>query len=580
MRHSKFVYATLFVLTCLFVNSSADTAVRMANSVSMPSGQEFFTYLPSDSPSTSTEPRLAKPLGIGSVASGGGTFNLQASLADFQSKVDIYIALYAPTLDPQNFYLITPGNGVQRLQDGVIPWRSGTFGNIANETIFSFPASSLPLGFYTAYFLVIPSGLPITASVPFYLWETSFTIDNSPIGSEYVVFAWNDLGMHCLNPSYDQAVILPPYNNLWAQVVKRGSVPQIVTDGLTVEYRILNNSFSYGKGLYGQFWDNVVKLFGTELERNKGLNLTDPAIHNGLAGQMAPKAEHFQADGIPVTPVDDSGNYNPYQVAVVTVKNSAGTIVAQTRATVPVSDEIDCAKCHGQNPFLDLLQRHDSKHHTSLVSEMPVLCANCHGSPALGSLDKGRSGRFLSDVIHSSHATRGAECLDCHPGRVTKCSRSLAHTAPDGNCMTCHGTMSDVGGTVKSGSRIPWVDEPKCATCHGGVAEVDTGSTLYRKAKGHGEVHCAGCHGSPHAMIPTSQPSDNYQAIRYQGSAKTIGSCGACHSRSRGLEGEIGEFAETHGGSNPERRTACNVCHTAVSADTPQWPHAYQWRAR
>ncbi|MGZ5453434.1 MAG: hypothetical protein ACXW2R_04320, partial [Candidatus Aminicenantales bacterium] len=43
----------------------------------------------------------------------------------------------------------------------------------------------------------------------------------------YVAFAWNDLGMHCLNPTYDQGVILPPYNTVWVQVVKRGNPPQI-----------------------------------------------------------------------------------------------------------------------------------------------------------------------------------------------------------------------------------------------------------------------------------------------------------------------------------------------------------------
>ena len=39
----------------------------------------------------------------------------------------------------------------------------------------------------------------------------------------YVVFAWNDLGMHCANPTYDKAVLLPPYNTLWVQVVKRAT---------------------------------------------------------------------------------------------------------------------------------------------------------------------------------------------------------------------------------------------------------------------------------------------------------------------------------------------------------------------
>lgn len=63
----------------------------------------------------------------------------------------------------------------------------------------------------------------------------------------YVVFAWNDLGMHCLNPSYDKLVILPPYNNLRVQVVKRGSTPAVVTSGLTVTYSVDNNTYSVGK---------------------------------------------------------------------------------------------------------------------------------------------------------------------------------------------------------------------------------------------------------------------------------------------------------------------------------------------
>jgi len=64
---------------------------------------------------------------------------------------------------------------------------------------------------------------------------------------EYVVFAWNDLGMHCLNPSYDKAVILPPYNTVWGVVIKRDIYPEIITNNITVDYSILNNTYSYGK---------------------------------------------------------------------------------------------------------------------------------------------------------------------------------------------------------------------------------------------------------------------------------------------------------------------------------------------
>ncbi len=394
--------------------------------------------------------------------------------------------------------------------------------------------------------------------------------------ASYLVVAWNDLGMHCLNPDYDTAVILPPYNTLWAQVIQRNNPPKVVTKGLTVEYRVVNNTYSYGKRSYGGFWDYVVQLFGVSLDRDKGLNLDDPQVHNGLAGTMLAKGDHFQASGIPVTPVSDDNAWSPYQVAEITVKDSRGNVVAQTRTTIPTSDEINCAKCHGASPFQDILRKHDAMHGTKLVDQKPVLCASCHGSPVLGQQGPGTSGKYLSQAIHGSHATRGAACYDCHPGATTKCSRSLAHTAPDGNCQTCHGTMADVASSVASGARTPWLGEPACVTCHTGVAGVGTGTALYRASAGHGGVYCEGCHGSPHAMVPSREASDNYEAIQYQGAAKTLASCGACHASSRG---ENGNFLDEHG--TGKTRSACNVCHTGfTNPSTDRWPHAFQWKDR
>ena len=402
-----------------------------------------------------------------------------------------------------------------------------------------------------------------------------------PVASDYVVFAWNDLGMHCLNPTYDDSVILPPYNTVWAQVVRKGSPPQVVTSGLTVEYRIINNTFSYGKQSYGQFWDNMQALFGTTLPHDKGLNLEDPTVNNGLSGTMLAKGDHFQANGIPVTPVEDGGTWNPFQVAEVTVRDSAtGQLLAQTRATVPTSDEINCSGCHGVDAP-PILVAHDNLSGTNLQNQKPVLCASCHASPALGSA--GQPGmKYLSQAIHSFHGNLAADqptCFNCHPGEKTKCNRSLRHTADDGNCTTCHGTLAEMGSSIAAG-RIPWVNEPKCAKCHSAtIPEVDTGTTLYRNAKGHGGMNCAACHGSPHAMVPSREASDNYQAISYQGKAVTIGSCGACHSNSRGA-GNLGEFAEEHGGTNPEKPNACHICHTSVPSTPTLWPHAFKWQAR
>jgi hypothetical protein len=60
--------------------------------------------------------------------------------------------------------------------------------------------------------------------------------------NDYVVIGWNDLGMHCINPSYKDLALLPPFNNLWVQVIQRGDPPKIVTSGISLEYSIVNNT--------------------------------------------------------------------------------------------------------------------------------------------------------------------------------------------------------------------------------------------------------------------------------------------------------------------------------------------------
>ncbi len=393
----------------------------------------------------------------------------------------------------------------------------------------------------------------------------------------YVVFAWNDLGMHCLSPAFNELVILPPFNTVHVQVVRKGNPPQIVTSGFSVDYTIVNNSFSAGKREYGGFWTHFTALFGgTRPADNIGLT------GSGLMGTMKVNAGHFTAEGIPVVPVDDAGNWDPYQVMEVRVKDGSGKLLATTQATVPVSDEINCAKCHSEGTstvFANILRDHDDEEKTSLISQMPVLCARCHGSPALGTSGPGLSGKYLSQAIHGFHASKGASCYDCHPGNTTKCSRSLAHqgASGNGNCVGCHGNMATIASSVKTG-RIPWVNEPECITCHSGVSGVSTPATLYRNATGHGNLYCAACHGSPHAMVPSSEAKDNFQPNQYQGSKiKSIGSCGVCHKDSRG-EDDREEFAETHEGAKPKKKNSCHVCHTAVPGNTPSWPHGYSWK--
>jgi hypothetical protein len=407
--------------------------------------------------------------------------------------------------------------------------------------------------------------IPLIFSIDSCKKEDSTTL----VTGDYVVFAWNNLGMHCLNPTYDQLVILPPYNTIFAQVVKRGNPPTIITSGIKVKYALVDNTYSYGKRAYGGFWDYSQQLFGSVIEHDKGLT------GNSLSGEMVVSGNQFVIEGIPAVPVNDADVWNPYQVVEITVEDDAGTLLIKTQATVPTSDEINCAKCHGSNAFQDILTKHDNLSGTNLLTSQPVLCGSCHPDPALETPGTGQ--KYLSEVIHTSHASTSATCYDCHPGTITKCSRSLRHTADDGNCIVCHGQLADVGSSITAG-RIPWVTEPKCATCHTGVDGVDTGMELYRNSLGHGSMACPACHGSPHAMYPSREASDNYQPVQYQNFSskiKSIGSCGYCHDSSRGGGADL---SEAHGGSHPEHQNACHVCHTVIPTDTSKWPHAYTWK--
>ncbi len=187
--------------------------------------------------------------------------------------------------------------------------------------------------------------------------------DISNADSRYVVYARNGL------------------NNLSAQVFLRGTPPKVVTSGLTVEYNILDNKYSSRKRNDGQVLTGVRKLLGEIMPVDKVLNLKDPKSDDRLTGRMVVRNAQFEAHGIPFTRAGDMGIWNPYRVAVVTVKNRKGTVLAQARTAIPTSGEINCGVCHGVDPFKDILQRHDGLHGTSLASEAPVLCSDCHEAP-------------------------------------------------------------------------------------------------------------------------------------------------------------------------------------------------------
>ncbi len=361
--------------------------------------------------------------------------------------------------------------------------------------------------------------------------------------AQYVLLGWNDLGMHCYNRDFQDLAVLPPYNTLWAQVVKRGDPPQVVTQGVTVEYSFPDNTYS--AGIKSNFWQYAQALFGLPQPLPENTGLTG----KGLAGAMDAKSSYFEAQGIPLTEYSDSAPYSryPYQKALLVARDAVThQPLASLTVVAPVSTEMHCEYCHsdGQREGIatgrvetNILTLHDRENAEDypagytggLMSHRPVLCAACHSSNALGTPGVGDI-PSLSNAMHRTHAEQVTNdlqgCYSCHPGPSTKCLRDVMSSQFDMNCISCHGSMSQVAQNP-----TPWLKEPVCSDCHGpknGMTFTQD-QALYRNSKGHGGLYCESCHDSTHAIAPSTQINDGIKFIQLQGHSGPLDTCTLCH---------------------------------------------------
>jgi uncharacterized protein (DUF2141 family) len=351
--------------------------------------------------------------------------------------------------------------------------------------------------------------------------------------STYVLIGWNDLGMHCDNKSFANIAVLPPYNNIYAQLIQKvpGQLPHIVTTGVTISYSIPGNTYSVGKT---DFWTYAQKLFGLSAPLPPNIGLTG----KGLTGTLDPApsgGNYFFARGIPVTAYTDNNltTENPFQlIHLVATQTGTSTVLATTDCVIPVSSEMHCVSsgCHASEQAIL------SGHEDGGFSSTPVLCASCHADNALGTTGGGEAPIF-SQAMHEKHAELGLPntmetCYKCHPGSQAQCLRGAMRDAPPPSspmiCQDCHGTLANVAQTISQGRR-PWLDEPSCGTCHGSNFSPQPGK-LFKDSQGHGGVFCEACHGSTHGLFPTRNANDNVQSVELQGMPGIIRQCTTCHT--------------------------------------------------
>lgn len=349
--------------------------------------------------------------------------------------------------------------------------------------------------------------------------------------TSYRVVAWNDLGMHCMDgKDYSVFSILPPYNNLHAQVIDT-LTGEHVTQGVVVTYEAVadpSGSTNTSSSAKTNFWSYVDKLFGTAPEPDHGLNLSDPNVSNPTPNATPEPMRYnaaldwFEAEGLPITPYDDAESKNYYPMVEVSVRDGDNKVLASTRTVLPVSDELSCKSCHlDPDPDkwlapdeerawkLDVLQKHDLKQTDNPQSEslykaalaqlplvpglaadallmarvaadQPVLCASCHGSNALGTAGFTVGTHTISALTSAVHTMHGKVDYPGRPGTTlddvnNRSSCYLCHPGSQTRCL--RGAMSEVPdldcqschgnhAAVGQASRIGWLEEPNCQSCH------------------------------------------------------------------------------------------------------------------
>ncbi|HEX8988752.1 MAG TPA: hypothetical protein VF816_12410 [Rhodocyclaceae bacterium] len=218
--------------------------------------------------------------------------------------------------------------------------------------------------------------------------------------ASFAVLAANDLGMHCADLDYQIFSILPPFNVVHAQVVRRGSTPAIVDDSAVDLYYSAasssldpagagsTNSYSVGTIYKSNFWALASRnqSYGTQayrrlypsvgpltsaldsfapLANNVGLPVPDPNKLPSVAlaqqgmpvtgpqkfdrydpnlsffanfpfGGTLTGTKWFAADGIPILPVDDKGVSNPYPLMRVSAVTKGAAATSTPLAKLDV----------------------------------------------------------------------------------------------------------------------------------------------------------------------------------------------------------------------------------------------------
>lgn len=165
-KRSYMLLGSMLLLLCL----SASFASAAKGIFPLPESREMFLYSAAAYPLEDRALSTTKPVGIGTVAEGGDSFNLQVSIGTFARPVDMYLTLLSPDDKQGSVLSLRPDNTFETFSGSMRPWRKRV--TAAGEFIMDVPVSSLASGPYVLMFAVMPAD----NSDRYYLWTVPFLV--------------------------------------------------------------------------------------------------------------------------------------------------------------------------------------------------------------------------------------------------------------------------------------------------------------------------------------------------------------------------------------------------------------------
>ena len=461
-----------------------------------------------------------------------------------------------------------------------------------NEYMPPFPGTGKEIKALAAYIVKELNSrkdeMPSEYSIP-PLETKKFPFD--PSVDEYVLLGWTELGMRFISDNNRFFGLSGPGTTIYAQLIKRGKTPEIVTGNIELTYRIEEGFDAPSSQI--DFWKYSKALYGRRINENEGLsgNKTDGKM------DFNENITAYSATDIPVVPYRKDGAYIPFPIIYIEAKDiQTGRILCATGISVPASTEIGCRNCHGgtrakngvtglsDETALDIIRTHDRSNRTDLEAlaqtGKPQMCSKCHSEDQAGSDIKTKH-LNLSAAIHGFHANYISKndpdpCSNCHPSSGFSKSYRGIHSNIGIECSNCHGKMEDHALSLlvyeknegkKSAEKLmkhlyprladsvtqieprkPWINQPDCLNCHTGFNPPDTdqspqnmwtkdAKSLYKMRSDEVGIMCPACHGITHAEYPATNifgdERDNFQPVMYQKNRYPIGAnrnCAICHT--------------------------------------------------